>query len=133
MSSTGQCHREEDMCANKNDGRIFNSSRDIQQTSTLGLTDPARVPVLQSASSAGLNYKNNLDELFKFIHTKLNPMTNIKFFAHVTFTFPFLQIQQSPAVHWRHYLPDSVQLKTIVSCLKSRLILVPIACPHAKY
>ena len=39
------------MCANKhpkNDGCIFNGSRDIQQTSTLGLTDPARVPVLQT-------------------------------------------------------------------------------------
>jgi hypothetical protein len=39
------------MCANKhpkNDGFIFTGSRDIQQTSTLGLTDPARVPVLQT-------------------------------------------------------------------------------------
>ena len=51
MSSNSQCRHEEDMCANKhpkNDGFIFNGSRDIQQTSTLGLTDPARVPVLQT-------------------------------------------------------------------------------------
>ena len=51
MSSNSQCRHEEDMCANKhpkNDGCIFNGSRDIQQTSTLGLTDPARVPVLQT-------------------------------------------------------------------------------------
>ena len=51
MSSTSQCRHEEDMCANKhpkNDGCIFNGSRDIQQTLTLGLTDPARVPVLQT-------------------------------------------------------------------------------------
>ena len=41
ISSTSQCRHEEDMCANKhpkNDGFIFNGSRDIQQTSTLGLT-----------------------------------------------------------------------------------------------
>ena len=51
MSSISQCHHEEDMCSNehpKNDGYIFNGSRDIQQTSTLGLTDPARVLVLQT-------------------------------------------------------------------------------------
>ena len=51
MSSISQCRHEEDMCANKHpkyDGCIFNGSRDIQQTSTLGLTDPARVPVLQT-------------------------------------------------------------------------------------
>ena len=51
ISSNSQCRHEEDMCANKhpkNDGCIFNGSRDIQQTSTLGLTDPARVPVLQT-------------------------------------------------------------------------------------
>ena len=51
VSSNSQCRHEEDMCANKrpkNDGCIFNGSRDIQQTSTLGLTDPARVPVLQT-------------------------------------------------------------------------------------
>ena len=51
MWSTSQCRREEDMCANKhpkNDGCIFNGSRDIQHTLTLGLTDPARVPVLQT-------------------------------------------------------------------------------------
>ena len=51
MSSISQCRHEEDMCANKhpeNDGCIFNGSRDIQQTSTLGLTDPARVLVLQT-------------------------------------------------------------------------------------
>ena len=55
------------MCANKypkNDGCIFNGSRDIQQTSTLGLTDPARVPVLQSASSAGLNQINQKGQTF---------------------------------------------------------------------
>ena len=49
--SNSQCRHEEDMGANKhpkNDGFIFNGSRDIQQTSTLGLTDPARVPVLQA-------------------------------------------------------------------------------------
>ena len=37
--SISQCRHEEDMCANKhpkNDGCIFNGSRDIQQTSTLG-------------------------------------------------------------------------------------------------
>ena len=38
----------------KNYDCIFNGSWDIQQTLTLGLTDPARVPVLQSESSAGL-------------------------------------------------------------------------------
>ena len=51
MSSNSQCHHEEDMCPNKypkNDCFIFNGSWDIQQTSTLGLTDPARVPVLQT-------------------------------------------------------------------------------------
>ena len=51
MSSTSQCRHEEDMCANKNpknDGCIFNGSRDIEQALTLGLTDPARVPVLQT-------------------------------------------------------------------------------------
>ena len=51
MSSIRQCRHEENMCANKypkNDGCIFNGSRDIQQTSTLGLTDPARVSVLQT-------------------------------------------------------------------------------------
>ena len=51
MLSTSQCRHEEDMCANKhpkNDGCIFNGSRDIQHTLTLGLTDPARVPVLQT-------------------------------------------------------------------------------------
>ena len=51
MSSISQCRHDEDMCANKhpeNDGCIFNDSRDIQQTSTLGLTDPARVPVLHT-------------------------------------------------------------------------------------
>ena len=54
------------MCANKypkNDGFIFNGSRDIQQTSTLGLADPARVPVSQSASSAGLKGIANLSEI----------------------------------------------------------------------
>ena len=51
MSSISQCRHEKDMCANKhpkNDGCIFNGSRDIQQTSTLGLTDPGRVLVLQT-------------------------------------------------------------------------------------
>ena len=51
MSSISQCRHKEDMCANKhlkNDGCIFNGSRDIRQTSTLGLTDPAREPVLQT-------------------------------------------------------------------------------------
>ena len=51
MSSNSQCRHEEDMCANKrpkNDGCTFNDSRDIQQTSTLGLPDPGRVPVLQT-------------------------------------------------------------------------------------
>ena len=51
MSSNSQCRQEEDICANKHpkNGRfIFNGSRDIQQTLTLGLTDPARVPVLQT-------------------------------------------------------------------------------------
>ena len=46
--SISQCRHEEDMCTNKypkNDGCIFFGSRDIQQTSTLGLT---RVPVLQT-------------------------------------------------------------------------------------
>ena len=39
------------MCANKSPKNycfIFNGSRDIQQTSTLGLTDPSRVLVLQT-------------------------------------------------------------------------------------
>ena len=51
MSSISQCRHEENMCTNKypkNDGWIFFGSRDIQQTSTLGLIDPARVLVLQT-------------------------------------------------------------------------------------
>ena len=51
MLSTSQCCHEEDMCANKHPKNyrcIFNGSRDIQQTSILDFTDPARVLVLQT-------------------------------------------------------------------------------------
>ena len=90
MSSNCQCRHEEDMCANKhpkNDGCIFNGSRDIQQTSTLGLTDPARVPVLQSASSAGLRRVGSyiLRLNFTAVHTFKN-----KNYEHRRIEFKFL-------------------------------------------